>query len=311
MSGDALVFCSAYDSSAAWGAALKRHLPDLDLRVWPDIGNAEEVRHALVWLPPSGFFAALPNLELIINLGAGADAILGHPELPDVPVVRIADPEMSRMMASYVVLSVLRYYRDFPEFERAQKAGHWRYIHPREPREVRVGVMGLGELGRVAASELARWGFEVRGWARTRKEIEGVTTFAGEDGLGDFLRDLEIVVVMLPLTSETRGLIDSAFLARMPRGVKLVNVARGEIIDEAALLAALESGRVAAATLDAFASEPLPADHPFWGMEEVLVTPHLASVAIPSTAAAQVADNIRRARAGLPLINEVGRVRGY
>lgn len=308
---EALVFYSEFDDPAAWRDALAAHVPDLDFRIWPDIGDPAEIGYVLAWKPPQGLFDALPNLKLVINLGAGVDSLVARTDLPAAPIVRISDTEMGRMMASYVTLSVLRYHRNFPEFERAQREARWLYLHPREAREVVVGVMGLGELGRMAALELARWGFAMRGWARGEKKLEGIATYAGPDGLGPFLDGLDILVVMLPLTPETRGLIDAGFLARLTPGTRLINVARGELVDETALADALESGRVGAATLDVFREEPLPADHPFWHLDNVLVTPHLASVAIPSSAAAQVADNMARARDGRPLLNRVDPSRGY
>lgn len=311
MAGEALVFYSGVDESAAWRDAIRGELPDLEFRTWPEAGDPADVRYALVWKPPEGFFQAFPNLSLIINLGAGVDAILARSDLPPVPISRISDPHMARMMASYVVFAVLRYYRDIPAFERAQRRREWHYIHPREPGELTVGVMGLGELGRRAAEELGRWGFTMRGWARSRHRIDGVETFAGREELNDFLDGLDIVVILLPLTPQTRGLIDRSLLEALPRGAKLINAARGEVIDEAALLEALRSGHIAEATLDAFATEPLPPEHPLWDLDRVLITPHLASIAIPRTAARQIADNIRRVRNGREPVNLVDPARGY
>lgn len=311
MADGALVFYSDVDIGETWREALQRELPDLDVRIWPDIGDPEEVRYVLVWKPPEGFFQTFPNLSLVINLGAGVDAILARNDLPDVPITRVSDPHMSRMMASYVVFAVLRYYRQIPEFERAQRRREWHYIHPREPEELTVGVMGLGELGRRAAEELRRWGFRMRGWARGRHAIEGIETYAGPDELDAFLGELDIVVILLPSTPQTRGMIDGAVCRALPRGARLINAARGELIDEAALIDALESGQVSEATLDAFQTEPLPAEHPFWGMERVLITPHLASIAIPRTSARQIADNIRRLDEGSPLLHLVDPGRGY
>ncbi len=311
MAEGALVFYSEVDIGPTWRDALHHWMPDLDVRIWPDVGDPQEVRYVMVWKPPEGFFQAFPNLSLIVNLGAGVDAILARGDLPDVPITRVSDPHMSRMMASYVVFAVLRYYRDIPEFERAQRRSEWHYIHPREPDEFTVGVMGLGELGRRAAEELSRWGFRMRGWARSRHEIDGVETFAGPDELLDFLSALDIAVVLLPSTPDTRGMIDRTVLAGLPRGAKLINAARGDLIDEAALVAALDSGHIAEATLDAFQTEPLPADHPFWGMEQVLITPHLASIALPRSSAKQIAENIRRVDRGEALMHQVDPKRGY
>lgn len=311
MSRDIFLFHSAWDRAEAWRGPIERHLPDVDFRVHPDVEAPERVRFALVWNPPRGFFAPYARLQLVINLGAGVDSLLGRDDLPDVPITRVVDPDMSRMMASFVLFAVLRYARDIPALERAQRQARWAFAPPRQAREISVGVLGLGELGLTAAREIARWGFDVRGWSRTRKSVAGVTCYAGMDELEAFLRGTEIAIVMLPLTSQTHGLLDRARLRQLPRGAKFINVARGAIVDEPALIELLEEGHIAEATLDVFVEEPLPPDHPFWRMDNVLVTPHLASVAIPESAAAQIAANVARVRAGLEPLNRVDPARGY
>ena len=311
MTDDTLLFYSQVDDAEAWRAALQAAMPDLPVRVFPDVGDPDFVRYALVWNPPQGFFNPFHQLQLVVNLGAGVDALLARTDLPDVSVVRLSDPDMARMMAGYVLFAVLRYARDIPQLEAAQRRGKWHYIHPREAGSIRVGVLGLGELGGLAATELTRQGFDVHGWSRTLHTLPGVTSSAGLDALPDFLRELEILVVMLPLTPQTRGLLDAARLAMLPHGAKLINVARGSVVDEAALIAALQSGAIGAATLDVFQTEPLAEDHPFWTMPTVLITPHLASVAIPGSAAVQIAENIRRIRDGQEPQHRVDPARGY
>lgn len=308
----ALLFYSQFDDPADWGKHLRDAVPGLDFRVWPDVGRPEDIEAALVWKAPEGELRKLPNLKLIINLGAGVDSIVKDRSLPaGIPIVRIADPEMSRMMAQFVLAAVLRHYRDFVSFARAQKERRWHYIHPREAPTCSVGIMGLGNLGAIAAQELTRQGFRVAGWARSPKAIDGVESFHGRDGLALLLARSEILVVMLPLTPETDGILGAEALARLPHGAKLVNVGRGRLVDEDALIAAIRSGQIAEATLDVFHTEPLPADSPLWDFDQVLVTPHLASVAIPRTAARQVAENLRRLSAGQPLLNVVDPLRGY
>lgn len=308
----ALLFYSEYDDPQDWGRHLRDAIPGLDFRIWPDVGNPGEIEAAIVWKAPQGELRKYPNLKLIINLGAGVDSIVQDRSLPaGIPIVRIADPDMSRMMAQFVLAAVLRHYRDFVSFARAQKERRWHYIHPREAPTCSVGVMGLGNLGAMAASELARQGFNVAGWARSPKSIDGVESFHGRSGLAPFLARTEILAVMLPLTPETEGILDARALGLLPRGAKLINVGRGRLVDEAALIAAIRSGQIAEATLDVFHTEPLPPDSPLWAFDQVLVTPHLASVAIPRTAARQVAENLRRVKAGEPLINVVDPQRGY
>lgn len=308
----ALLFYSEYDDPADWGRHLHDAIPDLDFRVWPAAGNPLDIDAAIVWKAPEGELRKFPNLRLIVNLGAGVDSIVQDRSLPEgIPIVRIADPDMSRMMAQFVLAAVLRHYREFVSFARAQKERRWHYIHPREAPTCSVGVMGLGNLGAAAAAELVRQGFRVSGWARTPKSLEGVASFHGYEGLAPFLSGSEILVVMLPLTPQTDGILDAGALALLPHGAKIVNVGRGRLVDEDALIAALRSGRISEATLDVFRREPLPAESPLWDFDQVLVTPHLASVAIPRTAARQVAENLRRLSAGEPLINVVDPKRGY
>ncbi len=308
----ALLFYSEYDDPSDWGKHLREAIPGLDFRVWPEAGDPRDIQAAMVWKAPEGELRKFPNLKLIINLGAGVDSIVQDRSLPEgIPIVRIADPDMSRMMAQFVLAAVLRHYRDFVSFARAQKERRWHYLHPREAPACSVGVMGLGNLGAMAASELVRQGFQVSGWARSPKSLEGVKSFHGKEGFAPFLAKSEILVVMLPLTPETEGVLDAKALSLLPRGAKIVNVGRGKLVDEGALIAALRSGHIAEATLDVFQVEPLPSTSPLWDFDQVLVTPHLASVAIPRTAARQVAENLRRLAAGEPLINVVDPKRGY
>lgn len=308
---DILVFYSDFDNYSQWKQLLQRELPDLDVRRAEDIEDPSQVRYALVWKPPIRFFHRWPNLELVINLGAGVDALVSRDDLPDVAVTRLSDPNMARMMAGYVLFAVLRYAREIPFFERMQREAQWCYRHPRSPETLRIGVLGLGELGKRAAEELARQGFSVAGWSRSPKRLEGIECYHGLDSLSAFLADCEILVVMLPSTPDTRGLLDAERLAALPRGASLINVSRGDIIDETALIEQLQSGHLGAATLDVFAKEPLEASSPLWGMQQVLITPHLASVALPDSAAAQVAENIRRLRQGKPPHHRVDLQRGY
>jgi glyoxylate/hydroxypyruvate reductase len=311
MTKDALVFYSELDDPEAWRRALTAELPDLDFRIAPAFGDRADVRYVLAWKPPSGFFSGFPNLSLVVNLGAGVDSLVGRDDLPDLPICRLSDPGMTSLMTSYVLFAVIRYARDIHQFERAQRRREWRYIHPRPLSTVRVGVLGLGELGGACAQALAGAGFDVRGWARSEKSIEGVKCHAGSGTLDRFLAESDILVVMLPLTAETRGLLDARRLALLPDGSKLINVSRGAIVDEAALLDALRRGRIAEATLDVFAVEPLPAEHPFWTMDNVLITPHLASITVPEDAARDVAESIRRVRSGAEPLHRIDPRRGY
>ncbi|WCT73078.1 glyoxylate/hydroxypyruvate reductase A [Sphingomonas naphthae] len=308
---DILAFYSAVDPFAPWAEALAPLLPDVEISPADAVTDPERVRTALVWKPPPGFFARFPNLALVVNLGAGVDRLVAREDIGDVPITRLSDPEMGRMMANFVLFAVLRHARDIPHFEIAQRQAEWTYRHPRPARDITVAILGLGELGALAAAEVARLGFTVHGWSRSPKRIEGVTTHHGRDTLDTVLAGADILVSLLPLTVETRGLLDADRFAAMKPGAAFVNVSRGQVVDENALIAALFSGRIGSATLDVFAAEPLARDSPLWAMPGVLVTPHLASVALPETAAVQIAENVRRVSAGLPAIGTVSRSRGY
>jgi len=308
----ALLFQSSIDSAERWSAELDRLLPGLEIRVWPEVGDAEDVDAALVWRPPSGLLASLPKLKLIAALGAGVDHVLADPLLPaDVPIVRLVDPYMTAAMSEYVQLQVLRLHRQDPLYLAQQRGRVWRERPQRNAAERRVGVLGLGELGRDAARKLAVLGFEVAGWSRTERRLPGIACFHGAAGLRALLARSEILVCLLPLTPATEGILDARLFAGLPRGAAIVNCARGPHLVEADLVAALDSGQLSAAILDVFREEPLPAGHPFWSDPRIIVTPHVAAATHAPTAAPIVADNLRRLRQGRPLRHLVDRGRGY
>ena len=307
----ALLFLSPDDPADAWRAELQARIPDLDVRIWPEVGDPAEIDLALVWRPPPGELARYPNLRAILSLAAGIDGLIADPELPDVPIARMVDPSLTRTMTEYVLLAVLRHHREFDRFERAQRAREWAYAFPPQAADRRVGIMGLGELGAAAAGRLVAHGFQVLGWSRSAKALDGVVSYAGRSELHTFLHRTEILVCLLPLTAETVGILDAATFAELPHGACVINVARGQHLVENDLVHALDSGRLAGATLDVFREEPLPPGSPLWSNPKVLVTPHVASYSLPATAADGVAANIRRALAGEPLLHQVDRARGY
>jgi glyoxylate/hydroxypyruvate reductase len=307
----ALLFLSNEDDPKAWREELARRLPDLELREWPQLGDPESIEVALVWKPPPGALQGLPNLKAILSLGAGVDGFLKDDTLPDVPLCRMVDPSMTTSMSEYVLLAVLRHHRRFDRFERARAERRWAFELPKPAPARTVGILGLGVLGGDAARTLAARGFRVLGWSRTPKSIEGVICLSGEDGLSTVAAESEILVCLLPATPDTKGILNADLLGRLPEGACLVNAARGHHLVEEDLLAALDSGRLEAATLDVFHQEPLPPDHPFWNDPRILITPHVASYSLPSTGADQVAENIRRALDGRPLLHVVDRSRGY
>jgi glyoxylate/hydroxypyruvate reductase len=308
----ALLFRSTVDSAARWRDQLERLTREIDIRVWPDIGDPAEIDYALIWRPEPGFLASLPNLKLILSLGAGVDHLLGDPQLPrHLPIIRLVDPHMTDAMSEYAVLQVLRLHRHDLDYRAQQEAQMWRELDQQNAADRRVGILGFGELGRDAAKKLKALGFDVAAWSRSGKTVAGVESYAGADALPHLLRRSEILVCLLPLTAETEGILNARNLALLPRGAALVNAARGAHLVEDDLLAALASGQISAAVLDVFHDEPLPADHPFWHHPRVVVTPHVAAFTNPTTAAPIILDNIRRFEERRPLLNQIDPARGY
>jgi glyoxylate/hydroxypyruvate reductase A len=308
----ALLFRSSVDSETRWRPQLARLMPELEVRIWPEIGEPPEIDYALVWRPEPGFLASLPNLKLILSLGAGVDHILTDPHLPGgVPIVRLVDPYMTDAMSEYVVLQALRLHRQDLDYRCQQERRMWLELDQKNAPERAVGILGFGELGRDAARKLQGLGFDVALWGRRQRTAEGLLGYAGSTGLSALLDRSEILVCLLPLTAETEGILNASTFAMLPKGAALINAARGGHLVEEDLLAALASGRLSAAVLDVFRDEPLPADHPFWHHPRIVVTPHVAAATHPPTAAPIILDNIRRFEAGLPLLNQVDPARGY
>ena len=307
-----------YNSAAAsvdgvekWQAAFEALDPSIGFRIWPDTGPVEDVEFILAWRPKSGDMLRYPNLKAVFWLGAGVDWLLQQKELPDVPFVRLVDPGLTAGMREYVVLHVLRHHRRQHELDVLQQRREWRELTYPLPWRRPVGIMGMGVLGGDGAEKLLALEFVVAGWSRTPKSIAGVTGFHGDDQLIPFLNRTEILVCLLPLTPETAGIIDKRTLAALPKGACFINAARGGHLVDADLLAALDSGHIAHATLDVFNTEPLPSDHPYWTHARVTVTPHIASITHAETAAPGIYDGMKRARAGQKLANLVDFARGY
>lgn len=287
-------------------------MPELEVRLWPEIGDPAEIEYALVWRPEAGLLASLPNLKLILSLGAGVDHLLGDPSLPrEVPLVRLVDPYLTDAMSEYVALQVLRLHRHDLDYQVQQRVQIWREIEQKNAGERRVGILGFGEIGEATGRRLAALGFPVSGWSRRERTIPGFTLYAGSEGLPRLLAESEILVCLLPLTAETEGILNARSFARLPRGAGLVNAGRGPHLVEEDLIPALDSGQLSAAALDVFRIEPLPSEHPFWRHPRILVTPHIAGATNPLSAAPVVIDNIRRCAAGRPLVNQVDLRRGY
>jgi len=295
-----------------WAPEIARLAPEIEVRHWPEIGDPATIDAVLMWKPPPGLMARLTNLKAILATGAGVDALLGDPEVPThLPLARLVDPSMTAEMSEYVTLQVLRFHRQEPTYARQQRERVWA-VHPQpHPDQRRIGMLGLGELGADALAKLAPFGFPLAGWSRSPRTLPGVTTFHGRDGIDALARRSDILICLLPLTDETRGILDRRLFALMPEGAFVINCARGGHLVDDDLLEALDSGHLAGAALDVFHTEPLPGAHPFWSHPKVVLTPHSSALTNPRTATPQIVDNLRRLAAGRPLVNLVDRTRGY
>jgi glyoxylate/hydroxypyruvate reductase A len=269
------------------------------------------VQYLVAWEVPPGLLDGLTNLRVLFSVGAGVDQ-LDLAALPEsVAVVRMIEPGITEGMVEYATMSVLALHRNLIDYSRQQERCDWRPLPLVPAAHRRVGVMGLGVLGSAVLDRLGMFGFERLGWSRSPKSLPGVTCHAGPDALQDFLRQCDILVCLLPLTPQTRGILDARLFAALPRGAAIVNVARGPNLDGEALIAALDSGHVSAAILDVTDPEPLPTDHPFWRHPRILLTPHVASMTQPETGALAVIDNVRRCMRGERLSGRVDRRQGY
>ena len=288
---------------------LLQALPDTTIEIWPDIAKPEAVEFAVVWKQPEGSLTNFKNLKAIQCFGAGVDAILADPTLPALPIARIVDANLTETMVRYLD-GVLGHYRlRLDQFSSRQRQQQWK---PQSPRQLRrICVLGLGELGGAAAKHFSAAGYHVSGWARTAKQLEGVQCFSGQAELAQAVAEADVVICLLPLTAETENLLDGHFFNQLKTGAIFINVARGAIVDDAALLSALDSGKLQAACLDVFRQEPLPEAHPFWLHPAILITPHVSAVTNVSTVVQQIADNYRLSQQGQTLLNPVDIKRGY
>lgn len=296
---------------ATWARLFAERMPEIDFRIWPDTGDPAAVRYLAAWQPPADVMRTFPNLEILFSVGAGVDQF-DFASLPaGLPVVRMIEDGLTGGMVEYVTLSVLALHRDFPRYREQQQTRRWEALRVYPASARRVGVMGLGVLGQAVLAQLARFGFALSGWGRSPRRIEGVECHAGMEALPGFLAGCDILVCLLPLTSQTRGILDRRLFDALPRGAGIVNVGRGQHLVAEDLVAALESGQISAAMLDVADPEPPPPDHPFWSHPRIWLTPHVASMTQPETAVEAVIANLRRHARGEALAGLVDRTRGY
>ena len=282
-----------------WRAAFAKLIPSLQLRFWPAVGRRDDIDYSLTWKLPFGELAQLPNLKVIFSIGAGVDHLVSDPTIPrHLPLVRMADEGLRYGMAEYVTLGALLHHRTMLDYRLQQQRKVWDDLPGCLARDRTVGLLGLGELGQISATMLRAVGFQVIGWSRTAKQLEGVRCFHGPAGLDAFLPQVDVLVSLLPLTPETENLINASLLAKLPRGAAFVSAGRGRQVVEEDLLAVLDSGHLSGATLDVFRTEPLPKSSPLWSHPRVTLTPHCAAQTLPATSAKAVADNILRFERG-------------
>ncbi|MDD9927113.1 MAG: glyoxylate/hydroxypyruvate reductase A [Rhodospirillaceae bacterium] len=296
------------EHARAWSDVFTDAMPEMPVRDWSAPGDKADIEFAFVWAPEPGALREFPNLKCIFSIGAGVDHLLKDPDLPDgVPIVRMVEPELTQGMSEYVTMHVLRYHREVPALEQQQRDKVWHeLIAPTAPSR-KVGILGLGVLGQDCARVLHALKFDLASWSRTPKQVDGVQSFHGADGLDPFLARTEILVCLLPLTAETEGILNRDLFAKLPRGAALINAGRGGHQVEADILEALDNGQLSGATLDVFRTEPLPTDSPFWTHPKVTLTPHIASVTQQVSAIEQVVAHIRRIQAGEAPLQTVDR----
>lgn len=304
-----IAFCCTDTKAEPWLQGLGQALPRATIEVWQP--GAAPADYAVVWAPPQQFLDEQPGLKALFNIGAGVDALLKLRLPAGAQVVRLDDAGMSVQMAEYVSHAVIRHFREFDAYEADMREGRWSFRKPRSRADFPVGVMGLGVLGARVAQALSVFEFPVHGWSRTPKVLEGVRTHHGDVGLQTFLSSCRVLVNLLPLTPDTRDILNRETLGRLLPGGYLVNVARGAHLVEEDLLALLDSGHLAGAMLDVFRTEPLPPEHPFWRHPKLTLTPHTSARTLRDESIAQIAGKIRALEAGQPIAGLVDRFRGY
>lgn len=295
---------------AEWKTLIAAKKPDLPVYVWPDTGDPAAIRYLAIWEPLEDI-ARFQQTEIIFSLGAGVDQFDLATLPAHIPLVRMIEPSIVEGMVEYVTLAVLALHRDLVDYIADKAAERWSEIRLVPAQRRRVGILGLGQMGEAAFRKLAGFGFPMSGWSRSPRAIDGIACHAGMGALPDFLAGCDILVCLLPLTAETRGILNADLFRHLPRGAALVSAGRGGHLKQDDLLAALGSGQLSAAFLDVTDPEPLPKGHPLWRHPRVILTPHIATMTRPDTAVDYVLETIERHKAGLPLPGLVDRRRGY
>ncbi len=304
-----ITFCCTDTKPEPWLAALRQALPQAEVSLWHS--GAPAADYAVVWAPPQAFFDEQPQLKAAFNIGAGVDALLALKVPAHTRLVRLDDAGMSVQMAEYVCHALIRHTREFDAYEADTRAQKWSFRKPLDRTDFPVGVLGLGVLGARVAQAVAQFEFPVLGWSRSAKQLAGVECLSGMQALDQFLAKTRVLVNLLPLTPETENILNRHTLSQLQSGAYLINVARGRHLVEEDLLALLDSGQVAGATLDVFRTEPLPAGHPFWTHPRITITPHTSARTLRSESVAQIVAKMQAMERGEPVAGVVDLVRGY
>jgi len=304
-----LIICPSKDPQP-WQQAISEFDPDIDIRIWPQVGNKDDIEFALCWNQPKGICSEFKNLKTICSMGAGVDHIICDKSIDDkINICRLIDDHLSDSMSEYLLASIYSIKQHLFRYFIDSKQNEW---HPRKPYpHLNIGIMGLGKIGSEVCLRLSRAGFNVSGWAKTEHHIDAVQCFHGEQQKAPFLSTIQILVCLLPLTEDTKGILNNHLFQLLPKGAHIINVARGDHLVEKDLIANLNSNHIKSALLDVFSQEPLPKQHPFWERDDIFITPHISSLSQPESVSKQIVANYHLTLTGKGLNHQIDRERGY
>lgn len=292
-----------------WATALRNQHPGMEIHLYPEDHNKEDIDYVISWKHPRGIFKNYPNLKVIASMGAGVDHIISDPEIPEeVIITRVVDEKLADDMSDFVLALIMDHIRNISYHYSKQS---WEPKPYKTPEFELVGIMGMGVLGKSVAKTLFKNGFNLSGWSRSKKEVGGINMYYGKEELDEFLEKTTILVCLLPLTPETENILNKDLFEKLPEGAYIINVARGEHLVEQDLIKMVDTGHLSGASLDVFRKEPLPEDHPFWKHSKIKVTPHIASITDPVSVVPQLVENYERMQEGEELQNVVQRKKGY